>query len=202
MDLLSWDPEELTTVSSQQVYSLDDQGQYIHLRTNHVKQIYGLITYMKHILGHTTLELSLLMTHFVPSHQMNGPTTPTQMRTYLIQNLPNPHGSDLVPSGPVSSTRPTGYSPAAIELIGFKKGIKREIAAYPSLKDERYFDGVKRSLFIVSKSPKCNEVLDPPLLQLVNLSKRSSLKPNKLLCLLSLMLTFRLTWVRPLSEGT
>ena len=83
------------------------------------------------------------------------------LRTYLIQNLPNPIGPEPVPSGPISSSRPTGYSPAAIELMGFKKGIKREIASYPSLKDERYFDGFKRSLFIVAKTHECNEVLDP-----------------------------------------
>ena len=57
-------------------------------------------------------------------------------RTYLIQHLPNPHGPEPVPSGPISSSRPTGYSPAAIELMGIEKGIRREIAAYPSLKDE------------------------------------------------------------------
>ena len=79
----------------------------------------------------------------------------------LIENLPDPHGPEPVPSGPISSSRPTGYSAAAIELMGFKKGIKREIAAYPSLKDERYFDGFKRSLFIVAKSHESNEVLDP-----------------------------------------
>ena len=45
--------------------------------------------------------------------------------------------------------------------MGFKKGIKREIAAYPFLKDERYFDGFKRSLFIVAKTHECNDVLDP-----------------------------------------
>ena len=83
------------------------------------------------------------------------------MRTYLIQNLPDPHGPAPVPSGPISSSRPTGYSTAATELMGLKKGIKREIAAYPSLQDERYFDGFKRSLFIAAKSHKCNEVLDP-----------------------------------------
>ena len=43
--------------------------------------------------------------------------------------------------------------------MGFKKGIKREIAAYPSLKDERYY-GFKRSLLIVAKTHECNEVLD------------------------------------------
>ena len=62
--------------------------------------------------------------------------TPTQMRTYLIQNLPDPHGPAPVPSYP--NPRPTGYSTAAIELMGFKNDIKREIAAYPSIKDERY----------------------------------------------------------------
>ena len=81
--------------------------------------------------------------------------------SYLIKNLPDPHGPEPVPSGSISSSRPTGYSPGAIELIGFKKGIKREIAAYPSLKDERYFDGFKRSLFIVAKTHECNKVLDP-----------------------------------------
>ena len=83
------------------------------------------------------------------------------LRTYLIQTLPDPHGPEPVPSGPISSPRPTGYSPAAIELMGLKMSIKREIAAYPSLKDERYFDGFKRSLFIVAKSHECNEALDP-----------------------------------------
>ena len=87
--------------------------------------------------------------------------TSTMLRTYLIQNLPNPHGPEPVPSGSIPSSRPTGYSLAAIELMGFKKGIKREIAAYPSLKDERYFDGFKRSLFTVAKTHKCNEVLEP-----------------------------------------
>ena len=79
----------------------------------------------------------------------------------MIQHLPNPNGPEPVSSGPIPSSRPMGYSPAATELIGFKKGIKREIAAYPSLNDERYFDGFKRSLFIVAKTHECNEVLDP-----------------------------------------
>ena len=87
--------------------------------------------------------------------------TPAQMSTYLIHTLPDPQVPAPVPSGPISSTRPAGYSTAAIKLMGFKKDIKREIAAYPSLKDERYFDSFKGSLFIVAKSHKCNEILDP-----------------------------------------
>ena len=51
LDLLSWDQEELKTTPTQQVYSLDDHGHGLYLRTNQIKQICGLITYMKHIFG-------------------------------------------------------------------------------------------------------------------------------------------------------
>ena len=51
LDLLSWDQEELKTTPAQQLYSLDDHGQGLCLRTNQIKQIYGLITYMKHLFG-------------------------------------------------------------------------------------------------------------------------------------------------------
>ena len=40
------------------------------------------------------------------------------MRMYLIQHLPSPLGSNPVPSEPISSSRPTGYSTAALELMG------------------------------------------------------------------------------------
>ena len=87
--------------------------------------------------------------------------TSTMLRTFLIQHLPDPNGPQPVISGPISSSKSVAYSPAALELMSFKKGIKREITAYPSLKDERYFDGFKGSLFIVAKTHECSKVLDP-----------------------------------------
>ena len=161
LDLLSWDQEELKAVPFQQVYSPDDHGQGLYLRTNQIKQMFGLITYMKHVFAAYNSD--------IPRDDPFHPFTPDEwsqqtskmLRTYLIQNLPDPHGPEPVPSGPISSSRPTGYLPAAVELMGFNQGITREIAAYPSLKDERYFDGFKRSLFIVAKTHESNEVLDP-----------------------------------------
>ena len=41
LDLLSWDQEELKTTPAQQVYSLDDHGQGLYLRTNQVKQMWA-----------------------------------------------------------------------------------------------------------------------------------------------------------------
>ena len=162
LDLLSWDQEELKAVPAQQVYSLDDHGQGLYLRTNQIKQMCGLITYMKHVFGAYNSDIDHRDDPFHPfTPDQWSQQTSTMSRTYLIQNLPYPHGPEPVPSGPISSSRPTGYSPVAIELMGFKTGINREIAAYPSFKDERYFDGFWRSLFIVAKTHECNEVLDP-----------------------------------------
>ena len=152
LDLLSWDQEELKAVPAQQEYSLDDHGQGLYLRNNQIKQMCGLITYMKHVFAAYNSDIDPRDDPFHPFTPDEGSQqTSTMLRTYLIQNLPDYDGPEPVPSGPTSSSRPTGYSPAAIELMGFKNGIKREIAAYPSLKDERYFDGFKRSIFIVTE---------------------------------------------------
>ena len=78
---------------------------------------------------------------------------------------------------------------AALELMGFRKGIKREIAAYPTLKDERYFDILSRSLYIVAKSHECGEVLDPTYTPGCIQNQKSSFKPNKHPCLVYSMLT-------------
>ena len=162
LDLLSWEEDELKAIPAQQVFILDDHGQGSYLRTNQTKQICGLITYMKHVFRdyNSGLEVRTDPFHpFLPEEWSQQ--TSTMMRTFLVHNLPNPIGPQPVISGPISSSRPAAYSPAALELMSFKKGIKREITAYPSLKDERYFDGFKRSLFIVAKTHECSEVLDP-----------------------------------------
>ena len=162
LDLLSWEEDELKAIPAQQVFTLDDHGQSSYLRTNQTKQICGLITYIKHVYRECMSGIEVITDPFQPfSPEEWSQHTSAMLRTFLIQHLPNPIGPQPVISGPISTSRPTGHSPAAIELMGFTKGIKREIAAYPSLKDERYFDGFKRSLFIVAKTHEYSEVLDP-----------------------------------------
>ena len=128
LDLLSWDQEELKTIPAQQVYSLDDHGQGLYLRTNQIKLCCALITYMKHVVWAYNSGVDPQDDPFHPFMLDEwSQQTSTMLRTYLIQNLQDPHGPEPVPSGPISSSRPTGYSAAAIELMGFKKGIKIEI---------------------------------------------------------------------------
>ena len=161
LDLLSWEEEEVKANPTQQVFSLDEHGQGSYLRTNQTKQICGLITYMKHVFSeYMSAEVRTDPFHPFLPEEWNQHTS-TMMRTFLVQHLPIPIGPEPVTSGSLPSSKPTAYSPAALELMSFKKGIKREITAYPSLKDERYFDGFKRSLFIVAKTHECSDVLDP-----------------------------------------
>ena len=161
LDLLSCYEDEVKTNPVQQIFFLDDKGQGSHLRTNQVKQICGLITYVKHVFKEYMSEEVRPNPFHILSPEEWSQQTSTMFRTFLVQNLPNPIGPEPVTSGPLPSSKPAAYSPAALELMSFKKGIKREITAYPSLKDERYFDGFKRSLFIVAKTHECSDVLDP-----------------------------------------
>ena len=42
LDLLSWEEDELKAMPDQQVFSLDDHGQGLYLRTNQTKKSLGL----------------------------------------------------------------------------------------------------------------------------------------------------------------
>ena len=201
LDLLSWDEDGVKANPTQQVFSLDDHGQGSYLSTNQTKQICGLITYMKHVFSEY-MSTGVRPEPFHPfSPEEWSQQTSTMMRTFLVQHLPNPIGPQPVISGSIPSSKPTPYSPAALELMSFKKGIKREITAYPSLKDERYFDGFKRSLFIVVKTHDVVMYWTPTTLQVVNLKIKSFLRLNRPSCLVSSIPTSRLTWGRPLSGG-
>ena len=100
LDLLSWDQEELKSTPAQQVYSLDDHGQGL-FRTNQIKQICALITYMKHSFGSYNSGIAPQDDPFHPfSPDEWTQLTLTQMRAYLIQHLPDPHGPEPIPFGP------------------------------------------------------------------------------------------------------
>ena len=108
LDLLSWDQEELKAVPAQQIYSLDYHIQGLYLRTNQIKQMCGLITYMKHVVGAYNSDIDPRDDPFHPfSPDEWSQQTSTMLRTYLIQHLPNPNGPEPVPSGPIPSSRPT-----------------------------------------------------------------------------------------------
>ena len=103
LDLLSWGEEELKAIPAQQVFTLDDHGQGSYLRTNQVKQICVLITYMKHVFSEYNSGIEVREDPFHPflPEEWNQYTS-TMLMTFLIQHLTNPNGPEPVLSGTIS----------------------------------------------------------------------------------------------------
>ena len=90
LDILSWDQEELKAVPVQQIYSLDDHDLY--LRTNQIKKIHGLITYMNHVFRTYNSDIDPRDDPFHPFTPYEwSQQTSTMLRTHLIQSIPDPH---------------------------------------------------------------------------------------------------------------
>ena len=125
--LIQWEEDELKAIPAQQVFTLDDHGQGSYLRTNQTKQICGLIAYMKHVFRDYNSGIEVRTDPFHPflPEEWNQHTS-TMLRTFLIQHLPTPIGPQPVISGPISSSRLAAYSPAALELMSFKRESKEK----------------------------------------------------------------------------
>ena len=68
------------------------------------------------------------------------------------------------PPPPVTASDPraTLSTPSySSQLLNFKRGIKRDISAYPTLKDEKYYESFKRSVLVTARAHDCEEILQP-----------------------------------------
>ena len=81
-------------------------------------------------------------------------------------HLLHPHllSQPLTPELPLHTHTHTPPSPppsCSSQLLNFKRGIKRDISAYPSLKDEKYYESFKRSVLVTARAHDCEEILQP-----------------------------------------
>ena len=73
-----------------------------------------------------------------------------------------PHPLPLPPSVTTSDPRATPSTPSfSSQLLNFKRGIKRDISAYPTLKDEKYYESFKRSVLVTARAHDCEDILQP-----------------------------------------
>ena len=71
--------------------------------------------------------------------------------------------SPLPPPSVTASDPRAAPSPPSCSslLLNFKRGIKRDISAYPTLKDEKYYESFKRSVLVTARAHHCEEILQP-----------------------------------------
>ena len=73
-----------------------------------------------------------------------------------------PHPPSPPPSVTASDPRAASSTPScSTQLLNFKRGIKRDISAYPTLKDEKYYESFKRSVLVTARAHDCEEILQP-----------------------------------------
>ena len=66
------------------------------------------------------------------------------------------------PSVTASDPRAAPSTPSfSSQLLNFKRGIKRDISAYSTLKDEKYYESSKRSMLVTARAHDCEEILQP-----------------------------------------
>ena len=68
------------------------------------------------------------------------------------------------PSVTASDSRAAPSPPSfSSQLLNFKRGIKRDISAYPTLKDEKYYESFKRSVLVTARAHDCEKSFNPTL---------------------------------------
>ena len=116
--------------------------------TNLLQEVYNLRRYITNVMNESDCDQDDPdFDHPLSEHNWLSQTRGKSMK-YVIYTL-----CDGIESRPIPNKNQ--------KLVCFKKGIKREETAYATLKDERYFDGFSRSLYITAKSHECEQVLDP-----------------------------------------
>ena len=72
-----------------------------------------------------------------------------------------PHPLHLLPQSLLLTPELLPPPSFSTQLMNFKRGIKRDISAYPTLKDEKYYESFKRSVLVTARAHDCEEILQP-----------------------------------------
>ena len=146
-DLLIFDLNDLTPGGTLCHYKETAEAEETKMMpTTPLKELYNLCRYIQHL---------ILKSEF--DYDDEDFDNPLAEYNWLLQTRGKFMKVVIYHSSPATEPRETSNQ----KLVSFRKGIKREETACPTLKDERYFDSFSRSLYITAKSHECKEVLDP-----------------------------------------
>ena len=73
----------------------------------------------------------------------------------IITSSPSPPPSVTASDSTAAPSPPSCSS----QLLNFKRGINRDISAYLTLKDEKYYESFKRFVLVTARGHDCEEIL-------------------------------------------
>ena len=167
-DLLIYDRNDFTPGGTLSHYKETTEAEETKLTLNTpLKELYNLYRYIQHLIVESEFDCD--------DDEFDDPL---DEGNWLLQTRGKYMKFVIYHSSTATEPRNTSNH----ELVSFRKGIKREETAYPTLKGERYFDSFSRSLYITVKSHECEEVLDPEYTP--SNSEKDYLIQDKFLCFL------------------
>ena len=146
-DLLIYDLNDFTTGGTLCRYKETAEAEETKLMPNTpLKELHNLYRYIQHLILESEFD-----------YYDDEFDDPLDERNWLLQTREKYMKFVIYHSSTATEPRNTSNQ----KLVSFRKGIKREETAYPTLKDEGYFDSFSRSLYTTAKSRECEDVLDP-----------------------------------------
>ena len=145
-DLLIHDPNDFTPTGILSQYKVPAEAEETKpMPLTPLKELYNFNRYIQHLILESEFE-----------YDDEEYDNPLDEANWFLQTRGKYMKFVILNSSTATEPRATSNQ----KLISFRKAIKREETAYPTLKDERYFDSFSRSLYITAKSLECEDVLD------------------------------------------
>ena len=163
-DFLMWELDTLQYDAITVCFPSRDPSQpnsLVSLKPNSIRHPVMLRKYIHHLAQDAHLSVASDASDHVlePSNFLH--TTFHQFMSWNLNEITTLSPSPP-PSATASSPRAAPSPPScSSQLLNFKRGIKRDISAYPTLKDEKYYESFKQSVLVTARAHDCEEILQP-----------------------------------------
>ena len=164
-DFLMWEFNTLQYDAITVCFSSRDTTQpnsLVSLKPNSIRHLIMLRKYIHHLDQDSHLSVSSDATALEPDNFLH--TTFHQFMSWKLNEITTSSPSPPPPpSVTASDPRATPSNPSfSTQLLKFKRGIKRDVSAYPTLKDEKYYESFKRSVLVTARAHDCEKFYNPP----------------------------------------
>ena len=133
----------------------------VSLKPNSIRHLIMLRKYIHHLVQDSHISVSSDASDHALEPDNFLHTTFHQYMSWKLNEITTSSPSPP-PSVNASDPRATPSTPShSSQLLNFKRGIKRDISAYPTLKDEKYYESFKRSVLVTARAHDCEEILQP-----------------------------------------
>ena len=133
----------------------------VSLKPNSIRHLIMLRKYIHHLVQDSHLSVSSDATDHALEPDNFLHTTFHQFMSWKLNEITTSSPSPP-PSVTASDPRAAPSTPScSTQLLNLKRGIKRDISAFPTLKDEKYYESFKRSVLVTARAHDCEEILQP-----------------------------------------